>query len=256
MPRGGLHGVGLAVVNALSERLVVETTYASARWMQTFERGERATVLRRLGVSTRPGTTIRFRPDPDIFGAIELDHTRVRERLCVLARLHPHLRVWFQEQRLLFRGGVREWARELARERGEVVESALLFHSVRGFQVELALAWNREGPPLVRSFVNLHEQVGGSHIDGLWRGFVDYARAREAPARRDAHVREAVGVGLVAIANVHMAEPHYRSQTRDFMTNPDAALAMRKAMLDGLSPDGWQAWAVRRFLDERLHVKR
>lgn len=81
----GMHGVGLAAVNALSARFEVETTRDGVRWGQAFERGRVASDLRCLGTTSTVGTTVRFQPDPEIFGAIELDPSAVARRLQELA---------------------------------------------------------------------------------------------------------------------------------------------------------------------------
>jgi DNA gyrase subunit B len=250
----GLHGVGLAVVNALSERLEIETTYDGVRWTQAFERGERACTLRRVGPSTRAGTTIRFRPDAAIFERVVIDHDRVRRRLYDLSWLYPHLRVWFQEQRIVVRGGVAGWARRIAAERGDVIESSSLTYALGGIQLEIGFAWNRDGAPVVRSYVNLHPSTRGSHIDGLWLGFQRWARAVKSPAREIAHVREAVGCGLVAVMHVRMVEPRFTSQTRDVLCSPPAAKAVRDAVAAARHPDAWHTWRLRSFVEARLRV--
>jgi len=182
--------------------------------MQAFERGERVTALRRLGTSTLEGTTVRFRPDPTIFGGVDLDHEVVQRRLIELAWLHPHLRVWFQERRLAPRGGITAWARELAAERGDVVDAIALRRDVGDVRVSIAFAWNRDGATTMRAFVNANVTPTGSHIDGMWQGLADYARAMKSPARSVAHVREAIGSGLAAIVDVWMSDPRYTSQKR------------------------------------------
>jgi DNA gyrase subunit B len=250
----GLFGVGPVVVNALSERLEVDTTHDGVAWTQTFERGERVCAARRLGLTRREGTSIRFRPDPAIFEVVTLDHELVRARLHELAWLHPHLRIWFQEQRIGTRGGVAAWTRSLAHERGEVVASTVLAYAHGGVAVELGLAWNPDGAPLVRAYVNDQPSTRGCHVDGLWLGFAQYARALGSPARRVAHVREAAGAGLVAVMNVRVANPQFTSQTRDELRSGGAMHAVRAAVDSLRRPDAWPAWDVRRMLDDRLHV--
>jgi len=252
---GGLHGVGLAVVNALSEQLHVETTDLGVRWTQTFERGTRATRMRRLGPTTLAGTMIRCRPDPTIFSSTALDYGRVHARLQELAWLHPHLRIWFQEQRVLARGGIRGWTYLLASERGEVVETFSLAQIRGDIRVDIAMSWNRVGPPLVRSFVNTHPTATGSHVDGFWVGFTEYARKIKSPARSVAHVREAIGCGLVAVVNVDMLDAQFTSQSRTHLQSRPAAHAVLAAVLAALNPKDWGTWRIRRFVDERLGIE-
>jgi DNA gyrase subunit B len=251
-----MHGVGMAAVNALSERFEVETTYGGIRWAQEFERGERVSPLRRLGPTAIEGTTMRFRPDPTIFSTIELDHEAIRARLMELAWLNPHLRVWMQERRLHARGGIRGWARQLASERGPIVDRHELARHADGIGVDLALVWNRSGAANVHAYVNMHRTPDGSHIRGLWLGFADYARAVKSPVRRVEHVREAIGCGLVALINVGLLDARFGSPMRDQLTNPEASTAVRTAIRESLARDAWRTQRIRRFLDERLHVPR
>jgi DNA gyrase subunit B len=250
-----LRGVGVAVVNALSERLEVETTRDGIRWTQSFERGDRASRLRRVGPSRLEGTTIRFRPDATIFGSVGFDRAAIRERVQELAWLLPKLRIYLQEVRVRARGGIMGWARELAGERGEVVASYALTQFTGDIRVDLAFAWNRDGAPIVHSFVNLNRTVeDGSHVDGVWRGFQEYARTMKSPARSVRHVREAVGCGLVMVVDVAMLDPRFGAPTRDQLRNPEAANAVRAALRACLDAGVWHTHRIRAFVDQRLCV--
>ncbi len=251
----GVQGFGVAVVSALSERVIVETTYKGVRWTQTFERGERVTPLLRLGPTAREGTTVRFRPDPLIFKNVELDRRGTEARLQELAWLSPQLRVFWNERRLRARGGIAGLTQQIAAERGDVQFRYALKQTVGDVHVEIAFAWNRDGEEVVRSYVNMQPTLGnGTHVSGIWRGLAEYARSRNALARRARHVREAVGRGLVAVVHVGLYDPRFGSPTRDQLQNPEAADAVRTALRTTLVERQYYAWDVRRFLDERLHV--
>lgn len=252
----GLHGVGVAVVSALSERVEVETTYEGVRWQQVFERGERATPLQRLGPTAVEGTAIRFRPDPMVFGAAQLERTAVEARLRELAWLNPRLRMFWQERRLGARGGIATWASRLAAERGDVVCRYATTNRVRDVHVEVAFAWNACGEPIVRSYVNMQPTCrDGTHVDGIWSGFAEHARTRKTIARRVRHVREAIGCGLVAIVHVGLYHARFGSPSQDQLKNPEAAGAVCAAVRASLADGAWHGWHVRRFLDERLRVE-
>jgi DNA gyrase/topoisomerase IV subunit B len=251
----GMHGVGFAAVNALCEELVVETTYRGVRWSMGFERGDCVSPLRRLGPTRVEGTMLRFRPDPTIFPSIALDQAAVRERLQAFAWLHPHLRVWFQERRLWVRGGIDAWARDLASERGEVIETLTAAQHVGSVRVDSAFAWTRDGAPRVRTFVNGHATASGSHIDGMWLGFAEHARAHGSPARRVAHVREAIGAGMVAIIRVQMSQPRFTSMARESLRSLPAANVTRAAVQAALRGDDGYTWNVRRFVEQRLLIR-
>jgi DNA gyrase subunit B len=250
---GAMFGNTPVVVTALAERLVVETTHAGVRWAQAFERGEAVTAVRRLGPTSLVGTTVRFRPDPMIFGTATLDRDAVRTRLAELAWLFPHLRVWHDERRLPMRGGLAGWARTLARPRGDIECAFTVTQIVGDVSVDLALAWNDAGSLDLRSFVNLERRASGSQVDGLWQGLLAYARSRGAPVRTVDHVREAVSRGLVAIVSVSVSD--YRSDwTRQHVTSEPAAAAVRAAIMASAGNNNGYSHRVRRFLDERLLV--
>jgi DNA gyrase subunit B len=239
----------------LSERLLVETMYEGARWSLEFAHGRRVGRLRRIGASSTEGTTIRFRPDPQIFACTELDAETVRARLQELAWLNPQLRVWFQEQRLRGRSGILGWARQLAAPRGRIQRAKWLTQNIVDVRVDIALVWNRSGAPIVKAFVNMQPTIdSGSHVDALWLGFAHYARMMKSPARRIEHVREAIGCGLVAIVHVGLYAPEFANPTRDLLKSPRAAEAVCAAIQTCLDPEQWYSWDLRRFIDKRLHV--
>ena len=202
---------------------------------------------------------VRFRPDPRIFTSTEIDTTYIRRRLHDVARLYPHLRVWFQEERLEGHGGIAEWALQLAEERGKVVQHFAVVQTIGETHVNIAIAWNASGAPFLRSFCNLQQTSRGSHADGMWSGFCEYARGTSSLARGNAHVREAIGCGMVAVIHVTTPCAQYTSLARDELRSPEVADAVRAAVLASIGTESqwwsWQSW-TRRFLDERLLVKR
>lgn len=228
--RRGWYGVGLAAVSALSARVEVETTRNGIRWAQAFERGERVAPLRRVGPTSLEGTTIRFCPDPMIFRDVTLDPALVGTRLEELAWLNPHLRVVFQERRIRGRGGLLGWATTLANERGAVVCSHGIERMCGDINVEIGLAWNATGKPIIRSFVNVRPTTGGTHVAGLFEGFFEYARRRNSPARMPAHVREAILPGLVATLHVCLPCPNF-GPSRSRLRSTEAVAAVKAVLL-------------------------
>ena len=248
----GLRGVGLAVVNALSQRLEVETTRDGIRWAMSFERGERVSQLRRLGPTAIEGTWIRFQPDPAIFGSIELEVARVGARLQQLAWLNPFLGIWFQERRLPARGGIRRWAESLAADRGSVVARYSTCQSSDGVFVDLAMAWSHSDDLDVRGFVNANETSGGTHVAGLWRGLAKVARVLGAPARPAETARTVLGRGLVAFVHVGLFGPQFASPTRDHLASPIAGTAVANVLARDLPAALERDWVLRSFLRDRL----
>jgi DNA gyrase subunit B len=245
---------GLAVVNALSTRLDVETTRGGVRWAQTFERGDRRTELRQLGPTTIEGTTIRFQRDPEIFGSIVIDVQQVRERLHQLAWLHPLLRVWFQGERLVARGGLPAWACQLASQRASIDGTFGVHGTHDGVFVDLALAWAGSADPLIRSFVNTQETRSGTHVDGIWRGLVSLAHEMGASACEPDRVRSAMSPGLVAVVHVGLHAPRFGGPTRAHLTSPAAADAVARVVACELPAAVGRDMQLRRLLESRLGV--
>lgn len=243
-------GVAFAAVSALSSRVDVETTRDGVRWAQSYERGVAVTALRRLGRTSREGTTIRFRADPDVFSSVAFDHEQIHTRLQELAWLAPHLRIYFQERRLLARGGLGGWARELARTRGDV-EAAFAITQINGdVRVDLAMAWNESGAPVTRAFVNTCDTPRGTHVDALWNAFTSYARSINAAASRPSTVREALERGFTGIIHVGLFAPAFAGATRERLVSPEAGRAVARAVTAWLASSA--SWSARRFLDQRL----
>lgn len=241
---------GLAIVNALSTRLDVETTRHGVRWSQTFERGDARTELRQLGPATSEGTTIRFQPDPEIFRSIAIDMPLVRERLQQLAWLHPLLRVWFHGERLVTRGGLPAWAGQLA---ARPIDGTFAVHGTHdGVFVDLALAWAGSAEPVIRSFVNTQETRTGTHIDGIWRGLVTFARQVKALVDELDKVRSVMSPGLVALVHVGLHSPRFGGPTREHLTSPAVADAVTRILASELPGALWRDMRLRTLLQSRL----
>jgi DNA gyrase/topoisomerase IV subunit B len=247
-----LIGFGCAVASALSERLVVDTSYRGVHWRLELERGERVSPLRRLGRPERDGTTIRFRPDPTIFSTVVLDHAVVHARLQELAWLNPHLRVFFQDERIAARGGVCGLAGQLASARDEVLAVHTIAQNVGDVRVDIGLAWNRDGESIVRSFVNLHPTLDGSHVDALWLGFADYARSSGAAVRTAREMRQALGTGLVAVVSIGLHGAEFASPTKDILKSPRARKAVRAAIASSWRAELAHIACVKKLVHERL----
>jgi DNA gyrase/topoisomerase IV subunit B len=225
-----LQGFGLAVANALSARLEVETTRDGVRWAQAYERGLPVTAVRRLGATSIEGTSIRFRPDPEIFGAVAVDVTHVRERLQQIAWLNPLLRVMFQDHRLPGRGGLRTWVEQVATARGPF-DALYSTHAYSGgVFVDVAVGWASSAEPMIRSFVNVRETLSGTHVIGLWRGFSEYAHRLGTSARGTEAVRTALEPGLVAILHVGLYSPAFGGPTFGHLISPTAGKAVRQVL--------------------------
>jgi DNA gyrase subunit B len=180
----------LAITNALSSQLHLETTAGGKRWAQSFARGEVTSTLRDLGATSREGTLFRFRPDPDVFTSINLDLDRLVARFQELAWLNPLLRIWVNERRIYGRGGIAGWAESIAG-----VQPLLAFHRAsRGLTVDLALAWRSSNETTIHCFAN--ERESNKHVDELFQGLADALGTTSEKAR------DALSPGLAAVMHV------------------------------------------------------
>jgi len=231
---GGLHGVGVSVVNALSEWLRVQTRRDGQAWAMTFERGKTVRPLEALGEATDTGTLVRFKPDPDVFREIDFHYDILANRLRELAYLNPGLRITISderhgvEERFCFADGIREFVQHLNEGREPLHTPPVYFKREDPDQrliVEVALQYTDGYSETTLSFVNNISTVeGGTHLSGfrsaLTRTLNAYVRKGELlhandPTPQGEDVRE----GLTAIISVKVPEPQFEGQTKTKLGN-------------------------------------
>ena len=246
---GGLHGVGASVVNALSEEVRVRVRRGGKEHEQTYARGLVTSRLRVVGSSRQGGTTVYFRPDPDIFGPkLAFDVAQIRERLEAKTYLHKGLKVLFLDEatgeRVEFAHshGIADYLGRIIAERGKPASHPGSFYVSSdqldgGTKAELALAWTESTDEHVRSFVNgIPTGAGGTHENGLKSGLVKAVRnylettgtaprssVRAPSAPRVTLAAEDIREGLVVILSTYVAEPQFQGQTKDRLNNPEVA---------------------------------
>jgi DNA gyrase subunit B len=245
-----VHGVGLAPVNAVCARLEVETHYEGRVWRAAFERGRVVEPPAVYGPTSRTGTRVRFRPDPTIFSSA-IDDAAVGARLAELAWLYPLLAIRWQGATLPGRGGPPTWIRALASGplAGDAVVAAL--RTFDDVQVDVALAWDGDGPARLRSYVNGVRTVSGTHERGLRRGLRKLARKLGSTASSRT-VDEQLAPGMIAILHVGLLDPRFGGPCRDHLETPHAAPAVSRAIEDAIEHAIAQTPALRAFLRERL----
>lgn len=242
---GGLHGVGLTCVNALSSRFELEVRRDGERWLGRWARGERVEAFHRVGAATDTGTTVRFLPDDSIFAAARADFHEVEAWLraqswltsgltCSLARGAERVRFSSDE-------GLSGFARWLAGAEERVHPEPIAASGTAGdVQVEAALLWTRAFAEDVHCFVNhVHTPLGGAHTDGL-RAAVGHALTRYAREARLIDQNEPLQggdtmEGLVAVLSVRMRDPRFEGQTKTRLLDPVAGAAVEKAVGAALS---------------------
>jgi len=229
---GGLHGVGVSVVNALSEWLEVEVQRDGKRYTQRFERGQRASPLREAGKTARTGTTVTFKPDPEIFVELEYDVKIVAERLDELAYLNSGLVLTLldertgEKQEFAHKGGLVELVR--AHNKKGALGDPISVHRVRdGVEVDAAIQYNTGYLEHVFTYVNtINTTEGGTHLVGfrsaLTRSINDYARRQGLLKNGDLTLQgEDVREGLTAALSLKLPEPQFEGQTKTKLGNPE-----------------------------------
>jgi DNA gyrase subunit B len=231
---GGLHGVGVSVVNALSEWLTVEVHRDGKIWQQEFARGEATTELKKLGVAKDTGTTITFLPDGEVFEEIEWSIETLVQRLRETAFLTKGLRIVLYDERsgdekheFHYEGGIRDFVSYVNKAKDPVHKGIVYFEGDNGDgQVELAMQWNSSYQESVFSFANnINTTEGGSHLSGfksaLTRTLNDYARAKGLLKEKEDNLEgEDVREGLAAVLSVKLREPQFEGQTKTKLGNP------------------------------------
>jgi DNA gyrase subunit B len=248
---GGLHGVGVSVVNALSEWLVAEVRRDGKVYRQEFARGEPTKDMETIGVSKKSesGTTISFRPDPEVFEETELDAATLMQRLRETAFLTRGLRIVLRDERaggrtdeFHYEGGIRDFVAHVNEAKDPVHKHIVYFEgeSEEG-AVEVAMQWNTSYVESVFSFANnINTTEGGAHLQGfraaLTRTLNQYARQEGLLKEKDDNLEgEDAREGLAAVISVKLRNPQFEGQTKTKLGNPGVAGLVEKVVNQRLS---------------------
>ena len=231
---GGLHGVGVSVVNALSERLDLEVWREGAVWTQSYERGKPIAKFKKGRAVKSTGTTIRFVPDLEIFEDVDFDFEVLAERLRETAFLTRGLKVELIDERgagqkveFQYRGGIADFVKHL-NEAKDPLHRRIIFLEGKTDegQVEVALQWNSSYQESTFTFANnINTHEGGTHLSGfrsaLTRTLNAIARKRNLIKEKDENLSgEDVREGLTAVVSVKLSDPQFESQTKTKLGNP------------------------------------
>jgi DNA gyrase subunit B len=231
---GGLHGVGISVVNALSEKLDLEVWRQGAVWTQSYGRGKPTTKFKKGRAVKSTGTTITFWPDPEIFEDVEFDFEILSERLRETAFLTRGLKVELIDERgegrkveFLYKGGIADFVKHLNETKDPLHRKIIYFEGeTKDGQVEVALQWNSSYQESTFSFANnINTHEGGTHLSGfrsaLTRTLNAIAKNRNLIKEKDDNLSgEDVREGLTAVVSVKLADPQFEGQTKGKLGNP------------------------------------
>jgi DNA gyrase subunit B len=248
---GGLHGVGVSVVNALSERLQLTIWRQGYEWTQTYERGAPTSELTKGAKTDRHGTSITFLPDLEIFESIDYERSTLEQRFREMAFLTKGLAIAFRDERgegfetsFQYDGGIVDFVNYLhSQGTREPLHPKVVYVEDSGDvgEVEVALQWNNSYQESLLSFANnINTHEGGTHLSGfrsaLTRTINAYARARGELKEKDPNLAgEDVREGLTAIISVKIGEPQFEGQTKTKLGNPPVEGFVQAAVNKGLA---------------------
>jgi DNA gyrase subunit B len=259
---GGLHGVGVSVVNALSKRLDVEVVRDGWRHRQSYERGLPTGPVERVGKAKGHGSTVAFWPDPDIFEDTELRFETLANRMREMAFLNAGLRISLTDERgepksevYEFAGGIRDFVAHINAAKEPVHQQIIYFEGqANSHYAEVAMQWNSSYNDAVSTFANtINTHEGGTHEEGFRAALTStinrYARASGLLKEKDPNLSgDDVREGLTAIVSVKLREPQFEGQTKTKLGNTDVKgfvqQTTNKALDEWFEEHGPQAKAI------------
>ncbi len=247
---GGLHGVGASVVNALSEKTIVEVHRDGQIWKQEYSRGTITSGdVFVSGKTDRTGTVITFYPDTEIFEVVELDYKTILTRIRQQAYLTKGITISFEDLRgeerkrsqYHFEGGVKSYVNHLNENKERIGEIVYIDTETNECIVEVAMQYTKVFNECIITFANnIHTPGGGTHLTGfrsaLTRVINSYARSKEILKDKDDNfTSDDVREGLTAIISVKLADPQFEGQTKDKLGNPEVRSAVESSFGEAFS---------------------
>lgn len=245
---GGLHGVGVSVVNALSIRTEVTVERDGGKYFVAFEAGEPAEPLKKIAESSDHGTLVKFWPDPKIFETTEFDFLLVKKRLRQQAYLTRGVNITIHDEREIkedscqfyFEGGISSYVRHLNEDKDSVAPIIAFDGEIDEIAIEIAFQYTQEFRENTFSFANnIQTTEGGTHLTGFSMGLTrvmnKYAREKGFLKEKDPNfINEDVREGLTAIISVKVQEPQFEGQTKGKLGNSEVRSAVDKFFSDSL----------------------
>ena len=245
---GGLHGVGVSVVNALSEYLEVEIRRGGKKYHQRYEQGVKTKELEERGKARGTGTLVTFKPDSEIMTDLEFSFEVLSNRLRELAFLNKSLKITLTDERnggaseaYYYEGGIAEYVEFLRGSREALHDKVCYFESSKPeAEIELALQYDQGFSENTHTFVNnINTHEGGMHLTGLksalTRTINDYARRNNIFKKDESLSGEDVREGLTCVLSVRVMEPQFEGQTKTKLGNSEVRGAVEAAVNEHLS---------------------
>jgi DNA gyrase subunit B len=248
---GGLHGVGVSVVNALSTRLELEIHRDGGKWTQTYAKGGVPQgKIQKAGTSKKTGTTVTFWPDPTIFEEVEFRAQTLIERLREMAFLNQGLEIRFRDERsdppatqdFRFTGGITDFVKHLNATKEPLFKRVVAFREAgEDYDIDIAMQWNTGYYEGIHSFANnIATTEGGMHEEGFRKALTNvvnkYARGKGLLKEKDDKLQgEDIREGLTAIISVKLRNPQFEGQTKAKLGNTEMRSLVEKATNEKLA---------------------
>jgi DNA gyrase subunit B len=245
---GGLHGVGVSVVNALAEFLEVEVYRDGKIYFQRFERGDKVTELKVIGETAKKGTKIHFKPDPDVFETLEFDFDTLSRRMRELAFLTRGVKIQIADERTgkskeyAYEGGIKSFVQYLNKTKAVLHPDPVYISGEKNnVMMEASFQYNDSYNEIICAFANnINTREGGSHLVGfksaLTRGINQYlGNSPLAKSVKEKLTGDDVREGLTAVVSVKLPNPQYEGQTKSKLGNSEVKGLMETLVNEGLS---------------------
>ena len=247
---GGLHGVGVSCVNALSSRMDVQVKRDGKIYEIAFERGNTVEPMRVVGETSETGTRVHFVPDDEIFTVTEYSYETLRHRLRELAFLNHGITIALYDERenpvrsevFHFEGGISSFVEHLNRNKEKINPEPIYFNGVKDdTMVEIAIQYNDSYQENIYSFVNnINTEEGGTHLAGfklaLTRAANDFARRQNILKDKDGNLSgDDVREGLACVISLKIREPQFEGQTKTKLGNSEVRGIVDSIVTEGLS---------------------
>jgi len=248
---GGLHGVGASVVNALSEEMVATVRRDGYEWTQRYKRGKPTTPVKKVRPFRGRGTTIFFRPDPQIFRRTQFSAETIRQHLEDISYIHGGLKIVFQDEtkgethELHHPQGVAAYLEKLTAEEQKRPVHDQVFAVQRDdgkTRIELVMRWTEATDEQIRSYVNgIRTHAGGTHESGLRAGIAkavrNYMEVHEIKQKGLTITNDDIREGVLGILSVFLSNPVFQGQTKEKLNNPEM-----QGMVEGLVRPALETW--------------
>lgn len=257
---GGLHGVGISVVNALAEYLEITVYQNGKEFRQAYRRGIPQYHLKEVGPSDKTGTTVKFYPDPQIFETTVFSFDQLKKRLRELAYLNKGIEIVLKDSRkgmekqnvFCYEGGIKHFVEDLNKNKETLFDEPYYFEQIYGDTIiEIAVQYNDSYNEVIYTFANnINTEEGGAHLEGfkntLTKLINDYGKQLNLLKDNEKLSGEDVREGITAVISVKLTEPQFEGQTKTKLGNSEIRTLVSRAMTENFGS----------FLEETPNITR